>query len=269
MTRRAIGALLVVGGGALALALQVVAPVGVPLYDGVEVVEPYRFLQPGSGQSGNPTSFNATLEITEGVSPTVAARTGEQPPQAQMIGQRSAFELTDGATAVVASITPVEPPAQPTSGPILGNAYRFSVTDQSGDALAIKPCSGCVSLVLRAPEGSAGGTLAHFQGGTWTPIETRHAGTVGLYQANPTVTGIYAVVSTGDVAGGGLDLVVLLAVAGVALIFVSFVALLYMRARPQRLPVAEFRRGEVARPPARTPPKKKRSKRPPSGRSGS
>ena len=39
------------------------------------------------------------------------------------------------------------------AGPILGNAYRFSVTDQSGSELDITPCDGCVSLVLRAPEG--------------------------------------------------------------------------------------------------------------------
>jgi hypothetical protein len=268
MTRGRLGALLVLAGGALALALQVVAPVGVPLYDGVEVVEPYRFLHPGSGQNGDPTSFNETINVTEGVSPTVAARTSEQPPQAQMIGQRSAFDLTEDAVAVVVSITPVEPPAEPATGPILGNAYRFSVTDQTGDSLTIKACSGCVSLVLRAPEGTTGGTLAHFEGGAWVPVETRHAGTVGLYQANPTVTGIYAIVSTGE-AAGGIDLVLVLAIGGVALIFVAFVALLYLRARPARLPVAEFRRGEVARPPARTPSKKKRSRRPPSGRSGS
>jgi len=270
VTPRRLGALLVLGGAALALALQVVAPVGVPLYDGVSVVEPYRFLHPASGQAGDPSSFSETLEVTDGVSPTIAARTEEEPPQAQMIGQRASFDLTSGATAIVASITPIEPPAQPANGEILGNAYQFSVTDQSGDALHMRTCAGCVSLVLRAPEGSPSSTLMRFDGGTWTPLETIHAGTIGLYQTNPTDTGIFAVVSTGDTgAGGGLDVVLLLAVAGVALIFVSFVALLYLRARPAKLPVAEFRRGEVARPPARTPSKKRRPKRPPSGRSGS
>jgi hypothetical protein len=269
VTPRRLGAVLVLGGAVLALALQVIAPVGVPLYDGVSVVEPYRYLHPASGQAGDPSSFSQTLEVTDGVSPTIAARTEEQPPQAQMIGQRASFDLTSGATAIVASITPIEPPAQPTTGQILGNAYRFSVTDQAGDALHLRTCSGCVSLVLRAPEGSPPSTLMRFDGGAWTPLETLHAGTIGLYQTNPTDTGIYAVVSTGEVGGGGLDVVLLLAVAGVVLIFVSFVALLYLRARPAKLPVAEFRRGEVARPPARTPSKKKRSRRPPSGRSGS
>ena len=270
MTRRRLGALLVVGGGALALALQVVAPVGVPLYDGVEVVEPYRYLHPASGQTGDPTSFSATIEVAEGVSPTIAARTAEQPPQAQMIVQRGSFDLTSASTAVIASITPIEPPAQPPGGQILGNVYRFTVTDQTGDPLHLRVCSGCVSLVLRAPEGSPPGTLMRFEGGAWSPLETLHAGTIGLYQTNPTATGTYAIVATGAAAGGGgVDVVVLLAVAGVALIFVSFVALLYLRARPAALPVAEFRRGEVARPPARTPTRKKRSRRPPSGRSGS
>ena len=261
---------LVLAGGALELALQVVAPVGVPLYDGVEVVEPYRYLHPARGQLGDPTSFMATLEVTEGDSPTVAARTAEQPPQAQMIGQRGAFELTDAATAIVAEITPVDAPAPPEAGPVLGNAYRFSVTDQSGDALTVRTCNGCVSLVLRAPESSPDGTLMRYDNGVWAPVETRHAGIVGLYQTNASAMGIFAVVASGGIAGGGgLDLVVIFAVVGVALIFVAFVALLYLRARPARLPVAEFRRGDVPRPPARAPSRRKRSRRPPSGRSGS
>ena len=266
MTRRRLGGLLVVGGGAIALALQVVTPVGVPLYDGVAIVEPYRFLHPSEGQSGDPASFQGTQEVTEGASPTIAGRTSEQPPQAQLIGQRGAFALNDGSTAVVTTITPVDPPATPTTGEILGNAYDVSVTDQTGDALAIGTCNGCVSLVLRAPEGSPPGTVMRFDNGTWAELVTRHAG-IGLYQSNPDATGIFAVVGTGGAGGGGIDLVLVLAIVGIVLIFVAFVALLYLRSRPARLPVAEFRRGDAPRPAARTPSKRKRPKRP-SGRSG-
>lgn len=268
MSRERGGLLLVLGGSALALALQVAAPVGVPLYDGVVVMEPYRYLQPTGDQAGNPTSYREEEPISEGVSPVVTAATAEQPPQAQLIAQRAAFELTPGATSIVAEISPVQPPGPPpTSGPILGNAYRFTVTDQSGTQLRISPCDGCASLVLRAPEGGPAATIMRFGAGGWSPVVTRHAGTVALYQTSPEATGIFAVVATGETSGG-LDLALVLATAGIALIVVAFAALLYLRARPVELPVAQLRRPGSAPPGGRVPSKRKRSKRPPSGRSG-
>jgi hypothetical protein len=273
VTPRRLGALLVLGGSALALALQVAAPVGVPLYDGVAVVEPYRYLHPSGDQAPNPTSYRDTRPIAEGVSPVVTAATTEVPPQAQLIAQRDAFELPTGATALVAEITPIDPPAQPTTGPILGNAYRFSVADQSGNELAIRPCNGCVSLVLRAPDGGPPATVMRFQDGAWAPVGTRHAGTIAMYQTNPQTTGIYAVVATGESGGlpGGLfdDVVLLIAIVGIGLIFIAFVALLYFRARPGRLPAAQFPRAGSAPSSGRVPSKRRGSKRPPSGRSGS
>jgi hypothetical protein len=265
--RRRLGILLVVGGSALALALQVGAPVGVPLYDGVAVVEPYRYLEPQGNQVGPATSYSDSKAVLEGVSPVVTAATLESPPQAQLIAQRGAFELTAGALTLVAKITPIDPPGQPEAGSILGNVYRFSVTDDSGTELRITPCDGCVSLVLRAPEGGPPATIMQFVGGAWKPLETRHAGTVALYQTNPRSTGTFAVVATGESQGGGVDLVLLLAIGGIALIFIAFVALLYLRARPAPLPAAKFPRTGPAGPSLRVPSKRRGSKRPASGRS--
>lgn len=269
MTRQRLGALFVLVGSALALGLQVGAPVSVPLYDGVPVVEPYRYLQPASGQAGDPMSYREAQPIPASVSPVVTAATGESPPQAQLIAQRGAFELSAGATEIVAEITPIDPPGQPETGPVLGNVYRFSVTDQSGNSLDIPPCDGCVSLVLRAPDGGPPATLMQFVGGTWKPVPTRHSGTIALYQTNPTSTGTFAVVSTGETTGGGVDVVLLLAIGGIALLLMALVALLYLRARPAGPPASRFPRDGAAPPAGRLPSKRRRSKRPPSGRLGS
>jgi hypothetical protein len=273
VTHRRLGALLVLAGSTLALALQVAVPVGVPLYDGVAVVEPYRYLRPSGDQVGNPTSYREARPVAEGVSPVITAATTEVPPQAQLIAQRDAFELTPGATSLVAEITAIDPPAQPTTGPILGNAYRFSVADQSGTELHIRPCNGCASLVLRAPEGGPAATVMRFEDGAWAPVQTRHAGTVAMYQTNPLATGIFAVVATGEADGAGVpsflgDPLLLLAIVGIGLIFIAFVALIYQRARPARVPAARLPRAASDLPSDRVPSKRKGSKRPPSGRSG-
>lgn len=268
MTNRRLGILLILGGSALALAVQVAAPVVVPLYDGVQNPEPYRFLRPSGGQAGNPTLANVTEEVLEGVSPVLVAATTEIPPQAQLIAQRDAFELTPGATSIVATVTPIDPPAQPATGDILGNVYRFSVTDQVGTELGITRCDGCVSIALRAPDGGPPATVMRFEGGAWMAVTTRHGGAVALYQTNPVATGIYAVVASGS-PGGGVDFVVLLAGAGIALIFLAFIGLLFMRARATPLPAARFPREGPVSPTSRIPSKRRGSKRPPSGRSGS
>jgi hypothetical protein len=277
VTNRRLGVLLVLGGSALTLAIQVAAPVVVPLYDGVVIAEPYRYLHPSGDQLGDPTSSSETKTVAEGVSPVVVAFTAEIPPQAQLNAQRDAFVLTADATSIVATIEPIDPPAQPTTGPILGNAYRFSVTDQAGTELRIRACDGCVSIALRAPDGGPPATLMRFVDGAWQPVLTRHGGTVALFQTNPVATGIYAVVATGEAGGGsggvlpGLfnDPLLLLAAGGIALIFIAFVALLYLRARPSRVTAAEFPRAGSAKPTGRLPSKRRGSKRPPSGRSGS
>ena len=268
MTNRRLGVLLILGGSALALAVQVASPVIVPLYDGVQNPEPYRFLHPSDGQAGDPTSAEVTEEVLDGVSPVLVAPTTEIPPQAQLIAQRDAFELTPGATSIVATVTPIDPPAQPTTGAILGNVYRFSVTDSSGTELRIRDCDGCVSIALRAPDGGPPATVMRFENGAWVAVTTRHGGAVALYQTNPVATGIYAVVATGE-STGGVDVVLLLAGGGIALIFLAFVGLLFLRARPASLPAARFSREGSTPPSSRIPSKRRGSKRPPSGRSGS
>lgn len=236
---------LAVGLGALVvLAVQTWRPVGVPLYDGAPVQEPYRFLHPSAGEAGNPSAYSGSKAVASDLSPIFAAATSEQPPQAQLISQSGAFTLTPGATTLVVTITPIEPPAPPAGTTIAGNVYRFSVTDQSGAPLDVRQCPGCLSLLMRAPEDTGEATVMRFDGGEWHDVETIHAGITGLFQATPTAMGDYAIIEK-PVAGdeGGLSPIEL-AGGGLVLILVAIGAFLLFRVRqaePEAAPAPRTR----------------------------
>jgi hypothetical protein len=262
---RALGWLAVLIGLGLALAIQVRSPVGVPLYDGVVVAEPYRYLHPTGDQVGDPTSASSTADVSGGGS--LALATTEQPPQAQLIAQIAAFQLPPGTTQLEVSITPVDPQAAPTTGSIAGNVYRFSITDQAGTAVVAKACEGCLSIVLRTPPEVTEGTVAHFENGAWVAVATFHAGAVAMFQANATTLGDFAVIAaSGPGPGGGsggLDLLLFGGIA-LALFFAAVAGLFWYRRRPPPVPVARLGTGR-----GRIPSKRKAPRRPPSGRSGS
>jgi hypothetical protein len=259
---RALGWFAVLVGLGLAVAVQVGMPVGVPLYDGVGVLEPYRYLHPASGQSGFPTSFTSSTPVEGDKSPQIAAATTESPPQAQLIANEDAFQLPVGATAVKTSITPVDPVSSAAAGSIAGNAYRIAVTDQDDHPLTTKPCDTCRSLVLRAPEDVTDGSIAFFDGKAWVPVNSLHAGIGSMIQTNLNAAGDYAVL-TGAGGGGGLDLLVFGGIA-LALFFAAVAGLFWYRRRPPPVPVARLGPGR-----GRIPSKRKGPRRPPSGRSGS
>lgn len=203
MSDRRLGSLAIVGGALVVLAMQTWRPVGVPLYDGAPVQEPYRFLHPSGDQAGNPTSYSGQKAVASDRSPIFAAATSEQPPQAQLISQSGGFTLTTGATQVIVSITPVDPPPAPAGATIAGNVYRFSVTDQAGTPLDVRQCPGCLSLLMRAPDETGEATVKRFANGEWHDVETVHAGITGLFQASPTGMGDFAVIETTDTGGEG------------------------------------------------------------------
>lgn len=265
---RRLGWLAVLAGGVIALAVQVAAPVGVPLYDGVVVQEPYRFLHPSADQAGSPTSFSATVAVVGGELPTVVAATTENPAQAQVIGQEGAFVLTSSATSLLVSVAPIEPPPPPPGGTIAGNAYRFSVTDPAGTSLAIAPCDGCISLVMRAPDGVGVASIQRFADGAWQEVETLHAGMVSLYQTNPKALGTYAVIEM-DEPAEGIDPAI---IAGGAVALVLFLGVVFLLFRVNQAPTVGRGTGGpsgagAGRPPSRIPSKRKSGRRPPSERS--
>ena len=242
LTEQRLGLAAVLAGAALAFGVQVLAPVGVPLYDGVAVQEPYRYLHPTGDQPGSPTSYSATVDIAGGASPQITAATTEVPAQAQLVALPGALILADGTTTLQVSVAPIQPPAVPAGGQIAGNVYRFRITDESGAAVAIKPCDGCISLVMRSPEDIGPARLQRFAGGAWSDVDTVHAGIVGMYATNPTVLGDYAVVTGGSGAnagdgdgdaGGESGLATALIVAGgsAVIVVLAVVAVLVLRGR--------------------------------------
>ena len=266
LTDRSAGALALLVGSILVLALQVAAPVGVPLYDGVAVQEPYRYLHPLPGQPGPALGFSSTVQVAGAESPQVTAPTPESPPQAQLVALPGAFTLPSGATSLSVSVTPVDPPGVAPGGSIAGNVYRFAIVDQAGTPVIVKACEGCISLVMRAPESlTAEARLQRFADGAWTDVETVHAGILGMYATNPTALGDYAIV-TGDDGGnggpdgpdGGLGTEGLIVAGGAVVILVLLLAAaLLLRRRPPPAPEPP-----AARP---IPSKRRRPPKPPPG----
>ena len=85
---------------ALAAGLSIIAVVRLatsvgspPLYDGVVVQDTYRYLEPGPGQAGAPTSFQKSVTVPQAAGLLFAAATGESPPQAQLIAPEGSFAV--------------------------------------------------------------------------------------------------------------------------------------------------------------------------------
>jgi hypothetical protein len=198
MTRGARAGWLTIAVGMLLLvAAARLSPVWhAPLYDGLVIEDPYRYLEPPPGKPGNPTSVSDTLALDQGVSPQLYSGTLETPPQAQMVADRDAFQLPSGTTSIKASISPIKPPAPVTEGRISGNVYRFSVVNQAGADLSLLPGT-TITIVVRAPNNVANGTIVHFNGTSWVKVPTDNGGLVDLYATNATELGDYAVLVTG------------------------------------------------------------------------
>lgn len=270
MTDRVAGGLAIAAGTVLAFAAQAMAPVGAPLYDGVVVQEPYRYLHPIGQQPGNPTSFTATPAVTGDVSPEFVAATTESPAQAQLFGQRDAFQLPPGATSLTVSITPVEPPSVEPEFPIAGNVYRFAVTDQDGVPLAIKPCQNCLTLFLRGPEFLDVGRLERFTGSGWEDVGAIHNPMTGMYQWNATALGDFAILNLAPEPGLGVSGILLLGgAAALVVLLLATVWLFRLRPPSSRPPARPDVRGVSPGPRSRgIPSKRKRPRTPPtSGRS--
>ena len=244
--------LALVAGAGLAIAAQVAAPVGVPLYDGVVVQEPYRYLDPGSGQDGAPTSATLRTEPAgqDGSSKPFDAATQEYPPQAQLIAAAGAF-LGSARTELVVSIEPVRPDRQPTGSRIAGNVYRISVTDGSGAAVAIHPLLR-PTVSLRAPLDVTAAKVGHATADGWEELPTEHGGLFGLFASEVAELGDFALL-TPETGPGLLPLAVGLG-AGIAL--AAGLGFLVLQRRRAHVPSPEpSRRANV---PSRRPPRRGR-----------
>jgi hypothetical protein len=181
---------------------QAAAPIGSPpLYDGVVVEEPYRFVSPGPDETGDPTSFTGTSAPQNGKSPAIAAATSESPPQAQIIAASGALQPASTAGPMTIAIEPLVPQPQ---DDVVGNAYRISVTDAAGGLVPIS-AGAHVSLVLRAPAGAVDVRVVQLTNDTWHELPTQPGGAqADVYTTNITAFGVFAVTSAGA-TGIGLD----------------------------------------------------------------
>jgi hypothetical protein len=184
-----------IGAGLLlALAARGLIPAAPPLYDGVVVNEPYRWLSPPPGAQGGAQGASATGALENGKSPLIAIATPEQPPQAQVFGPPGVMQLPTGTTSILMSIQPIPPEGTPSDGQIAGNVYRVNITNQAGDPLTA-PADAYVSLVMRGPEGTTDATIERYSNGQWKPLDTSHAGYTSGFLAIVTEFGDFALVS--------------------------------------------------------------------------
>jgi hypothetical protein len=259
---RRLGWIAVLAGGALALAVQLGAPVGVPLYDGVFVQEPYRYLHPIDSQAGEPASFDEDEAVVGVTSPEFAAATAENPPQVQLIAQTGAFTLSAGATSIHVSIAPIDAPAPPSGAAIAGNAYRVLVTDQAGTVLNIAACDGCLTLSLRAPQGTVTATIERYANGAWTEMETIPAGIVSVFQSDPTALGDIAMITGGATPSAGIDPLIIFGVTAIVLWLLVFGFIVWQRVRPAPPPGSPVKRARARLPSKQRPPSRPDSGRP-------
>lgn len=253
-------------GAVLALVAQLAIPVAVPLYDGVTIQEPYRYLSPAAGQTGDPTSYSTEKPIANATTPAFVAATKENPPQAQLIALPGAFVATASGTTLKVSIEAVPPSAQPTTGSIAGNVYRFAVTDQSGAALSIAPAAGNrPTLTLRGPDGVTEGSIARLTPTGWQVLDTQHGGALAIFSTNPTELGDFAVIVGGS--GAGLNLPLL--AAAILAIAVPIALVVFLIVRRQRSHRTERLIAEAARNRNRIPSKRPGPRPPKGGRAGS
>src|SRR5260221_2080498 len=228
MSSKRLAAATLAAGLAIVAAAQILAPLHAPpLYDGVVVEEPYRYLSPGPGQAGNPTSASVVKPLEKGESPALSAPTAESPPQAQLIAPTGSFAVPSGTTDVRISITPVAPaPADS----IVGNAYRLAVTNQAGVAVPLATGS-LPTLVLRAPPEASDVRIVQLVGGAWQELATQSAGQPSAYLANIGALGDFAIRGSVTPSGTGFDPI---PVALVGLASLGTVVVLLLVLRPTR-----------------------------------
>jgi hypothetical protein len=230
MIRRTSGVVALGAGLAVISVVTALAPAHAPpLYDGVAITEPYRYLSPQPGQAGDPTSATVTSQLDKGTSPAFAAATSEIPPQAQLIVPAGAFSPAPGATAITVTIVPIAPAV---AGPNLGNAYRISAVDQAGAPVPITNGSQ-PTLVLRAPPGAAEVAIEQLVDGRWTETQTQVSGQADSFMTTVDTIGDFALEGSAPSSGFGLDPRYLL--AGGLIAFGVILALLVLwqgRSRP-------------------------------------
>ena len=191
--------LVVVAAAALAAAWGLSPAGSPPVYDGLCLSSPYRYLHPPAGVTAPaPDPVTRRLPVAGGDIQTTEITTDEpNQPQAQLIIASGTLRIPAGATEVQISITPVEPPsAAPADGAIDGNIYDFAATSDAGPVTPTGSTKATI-LLIGTSTTSAREVLEHFDGRSWRQVPTVTIGCAGSYATSTTEFGDYAVVALG------------------------------------------------------------------------
>lgn len=230
MRRRRVG-VLVAGACAVVLA-WLVAPTGVPLYDGIGFPdEPYRYVDPPSGyqKTKPPTIADAQSPVANGTSTLLmlAASRENGPQVAVSLPSRSL--AAPQATRVTLTATPEAPDTQPSGARIDGNVYRVAWTADRGPVTTTSRIS-VAYVLLRATTGKQPGPKMYHRASPdspWSSISTTRVGR-DIYQSPLAGAGDYALafsLNGGSGSGSGSILAIVAGVVGfliVVLVVVRF-----------------------------------------------
>ena len=235
---RALPALALVAIGLIALGVgQLSGPARrLPLYDGVVVEDPYRYVTPAPGQAGTPGTGESVVQVAGSGSPALVVATDENPPQAQLIAPQNAFAVPAGATSLTGTLTPLAPSSAQTQAGAVGNVYRISVTDQNGQLVPL--ASGLqATVILRAPSTNVQVVVALWAGAAFDAQPTTTGNQADLLKSQATALGDFALVP-GQSSSAGPGLVFL---AGALLLFGAVIAGLFLFRRRAATPAARTR----------------------------
>jgi hypothetical protein len=224
LIKRALPALIVLMCGLAILAVaHASGPArGLPLYDGVVVEDPYRYVVPEPGQTGSPSSAQEQFAVNGSTSPALAIVTEESPPQAQLIIAGGGLALPPGTASLTGSITPLAATPGHAQAAPLSNVYRLTVTDQDGNDVPLASGSQA-TIILRSPSQTAPAVMARWDGSAWQNLPTTTSNQADLFKVQASMLGDYALVPGQSSAEPstlflvGLALVAVAVVAGAAL----------------------------------------------------
>jgi hypothetical protein len=187
------------------LAVWVLAPAAVPIYDGLSNPdEPYRYVNPPAGakQTPAPTDARATLTVSHGSNDNGYANSKENAPQVSVFFPNGALSVPSGVTSVDIVAAPEAPSAPlPSDGTVVGNVYRVSATANGKTLSVVGTGNAAPTLQMRAPSSQYSVVFEHRTAHGW---EAGHTIRIGYdrYQTAMPALGDWALVKTSSGTSG-------------------------------------------------------------------
>lgn len=222
--------ILAVAGLSLALVWRLIPPSSPPLYDGITVVPPYKYVHrpPGLGpEHANPTSARQTVRVHK-TSPELYLATKESAPQALLALAQGALRIPPGVTRITFSIQPVPPPAPLAPAVLDGNVYLFQARANNGSTVTVKPGVGA-RIELRKTGAEANAVVEQYANGGWQRRQTLSFVNASYLATNATSLGWYALVFPNKAAASSSNSLLPLVIIGIAIIVLVVIGLIALR----------------------------------------